>query len=67
MFCVLHTANTLICFERFFFFKNKYLKFLKMCFRMDFLNTTKNYFLAFLDFYNMFVKLQRYWPIFQKI
>jgi hypothetical protein len=26
---------------------------------MDFLNTTKNYFLAPLGFYNMFIKLQR--------
>ena len=30
-----------------------------MCFRMDFLNTIKNYFLAISGFYNMFVKLQR--------
>ena len=47
--CMLHTANTLTCFERSFYIK-KILEVLKMCFRMDFLNTTKNYFLAFLDF-----------------
>jgi len=55
-FCVLHTANTLTCFE--FFLKKKYLKFKrKMCFSMDFLNTK----IIFLHsgFYNMFVKLQR--------
>ena len=46
---VLHTANTLTCFERFFIYK-KYWKFWKMCFRMDFLNTTKNCYLAFWDF-----------------
>ena len=45
--CVLHTANTLTCFEC--SFKNIYiLEASKVCFRIDFLNT--NYFLAFLDF-----------------
>ena len=44
-FCVLHTANTLTCFERFFF--KKILEVLKICFRMDFLNTTKIIFLHF--------------------
>jgi hypothetical protein len=43
--CVLHTANILICFER--SFKKKILEVLKMCFRMDFLNTTKIIFLHF--------------------
>jgi len=41
----IHTTNTLTCFER-FFLKKKF-EVSKMCFRMDFLNTTKNYFLAF--------------------
>jgi len=41
---VLHTANTLTCFERSFFIQ-KTLEVSKMCFRMDFLNTTKNIFL----------------------
>jgi len=44
--CVLHTANTLTCFER-SFFKKKILEVSKMCFRMDFLNTTKIIFLHF--------------------
>jgi hypothetical protein len=30
-----------------------------MCFRMDFLNTTKNLFSCISGFYNMFVKLQK--------
>ena len=30
-----------------------------MCFRMDFLNTTKKLFSCISGFYNMFVKLQR--------
>jgi len=38
--CVLHTTNTLTCFERSFFIQ-KILEVSKMCFRMDFLNTTK--------------------------
>jgi hypothetical protein len=45
--CVLHTANTLTCFERSFFFIQKILEVSKMCFRMDFLNTTKIIFLHF--------------------
>jgi len=44
--CMLHTANTLICFER-YFFKKQILEVSKMCFRMDFLNTTKIIFLHF--------------------
>ena len=44
--CVLHTANTLTCFERFFLIQ-KILDVSKMCFRMDFLNTTKINFLHF--------------------
>jgi len=44
--CVLHTANTLTYFERFFYIQ-KILEVLKMYFRMDFLNTTKIVFLHF--------------------
>jgi len=44
--CVLHTANTLTCFERSFFIQ-KIVEVSKMCFRMDFLNTTKIIFLHF--------------------
>jgi hypothetical protein len=43
-FCVLHTANTLTCFERSL---KKILEVLKICFRMDFLNTIKIIFLHF--------------------
>jgi len=39
-----HVLNVL------FIYIQKILEVLKKCFRMDFLNTTKNYFLAFLDF-----------------
>jgi len=42
----MHTANTLTCFERSFLYK-KILEILKMCFHMDFLNTTKIIFLHF--------------------
>ena len=45
--CVLHTANTLTCFERFFFIRKQIFEVSKTCFRMDFLNTTKNIFLHF--------------------
>jgi len=44
-FCVLHTANTLTYFEC--SLKKKLLEVLKMCFRMDFLNTKKIIFLHF--------------------
>jgi hypothetical protein len=44
-FCVLHTANTLTCFER--SFKKKILEASKMCFHMVFLNTIKIIFLHF--------------------
>jgi len=44
-FCVLHTANTLTCFERSFFIKKT--KASNKRFRMDFLNTTKIIFLHF--------------------
>ena len=57
--CVLHTANTLTCFECSFFFIQKILEVLKMCFHMDFLNTQKNLFSCISGIYNMFVKLQR--------
>ena len=56
-FCVLHTANTLTCFECSFFIQ-KILEVLKMCFRMDFLNI-KKFVSCISGFYNMFVKLQR--------
>ena len=46
----MHTANTLTLFLRFFLSKKQIFEVLKMCFRMDFLNTTKIIFLAFLDF-----------------
>jgi hypothetical protein len=42
----MHTANTLTCFEHSFLYK-KILEVLKMCFRKDFLNTTKIIFLHF--------------------
>jgi hypothetical protein len=42
----MHTPNTLTCFEHSFLYK-KILEVLKMCFRMDFLNTTKIIFLHF--------------------
>jgi hypothetical protein len=44
--CVLHTVNTLTWFERSLFIQ-KLLEVSKMCFCMDFLNTTKNIFLYF--------------------
>jgi hypothetical protein len=40
------------------FYVQKILEVLKMCFRMDFLNT-KKLFSCIFEFYNMFVKLQR--------
>ena len=46
-----------------FFIYKKYWKFWKMCFRMDFLNTTKNYFIAFLDFTSLW-NSKGYWSIF---
>ena len=47
-FCVLHTANTLTCFERLFLYiKKQIFEVLKMCFCMDFLNTTNIIFLHF--------------------
>jgi len=49
-FVFMHTANTLTLFLRFFLSKKQIFEVLKMCFRMDFLNTTKIIFLAFLDF-----------------
>jgi len=45
--CVLHTANTLTCFESFFYINKQIFEVSKMCFRMDFLNTTKIIFLHF--------------------
>jgi hypothetical protein len=47
---VLHIANTLTCCEHFFIYIQKILEVLKMSFHMDFLNTQKNCFFAFLDF-----------------
>jgi hypothetical protein len=58
-FCVLHTANTLTCFEHFFYIKKQIFKVLNKCFRMDFLNKIKNYFSCISGFYSMFVKLLR--------
>jgi hypothetical protein len=46
--CVLHTANTLTCFERFFYIKN--IGSFENVFSHGFLKHNKNYFLAFLDF-----------------
>ena len=54
--CVLHTANTLTCFECSFYKKN-ILEALKVCFRIDFLK--HELFSCISGFYNMFVKLQR--------
>ena len=45
---MLHTVNTLTCFECFFLY-TKILEVLKMCFRMDFLNTKKK--IVFLHFW----------------
>jgi len=56
---VLHTANTLTYFEFPLKKKKQIFEVLKLCFRMDFLNTTKNLFSCISGFYNMFVKLQR--------
>jgi len=47
-FCVLHTANTLTCFERSFFIKKN--QGFEQAFSHGFLKHNKNYFLAFLDF-----------------
>jgi len=44
---VLHTANTLTCFERLFYIKKQIFEVLKICFRMDFLNTINIIFLHF--------------------
>ena len=54
----MHTANTLTLFLR-LLSKKQIFEVSKMCFRMDFLNTTKNHFSCISGFYNMFVKLQR--------
>jgi len=43
----MHTANTLTCFEGFFIYIKNILDVLKMCFHMDFVNTTKIIFLHF--------------------
>ena len=48
-FVFMHTANTLTLFLR-LLSKKQIFEVSKMCFRMDFLNTTKIIFLAFLDF-----------------
>jgi hypothetical protein len=58
-FCVLHTVNTLTCFKLFYIYKKQIFEVLKMCFCMDFLNTTKKLISCICGFYNMFVKLQR--------
>jgi hypothetical protein len=46
-------------FFEFLLIKKQILEVLKICFRMYFSNTTKNYFFYIFEFYNMFVKLQR--------
>ena len=48
--CVLHTANTLTCFERSFFYIQKNIGSFENVFSHGFLKHNKNYFLAFLDF-----------------
>jgi hypothetical protein len=53
---MLHTTNTLIYFE-FYFFKKANIQGFKICFSMNFLNT-KIIFLQ-LGFYNMFVNSKR--------
>jgi hypothetical protein len=47
--CVLHTANTLICFERFVFYTKNIGSF-ENVFSHGFLKHNINYFLSFLDF-----------------
>jgi hypothetical protein len=46
-------------FWTFFYIKKQIFEVSKLCFRMDFLNTIKNYFSCISGFYNMFVNLQR--------
>jgi hypothetical protein len=47
---MLHTANTLTCFECFFFIYTKNIGSFENVFSHGFLKHNKNYFLAFLDF-----------------
>jgi len=56
-FCVLHTANTLTCFERSFYIKN--IGSFENMFSHGFLKHNKKLFSCISGFYNMFVKLQR--------
>ena len=49
-FCVLHTANTLTCFECFFFIYTKNIGSFENVFSHGFLKHKKICFLAFLDF-----------------
>ena len=60
---MLHTANTLTCFEccfEYFFYTKKNIESFENVFSHGFLKHKKTIsFLAFLDFYNMFIKPQR--------
>jgi hypothetical protein len=59
--CVLHTANTLTCFERslyIYIYTHKIFEVLKNVFSHGFLKHTKKI-SCISGFYNMFVKLQR--------
>jgi len=57
--CVLHTANTLTYFERFFIYKKIFEVLKKNVFSHGFLKHNKKLFSCISGFYNMFVKLQR--------
>jgi len=61
VFCVLHTANTLTCFECFFNKKTNIWSF-ENVFLHGFLKHNKKLFSCISGFYNMFVKLQRVLP-----
>jgi len=56
--CIAYNQYPNMFWTFFFLYKKIYWKFSKMCFRMDFLNTTKLFF-CISGFYNMFVKFQR--------
>jgi hypothetical protein len=56
--CMLHTANTLTCFERSFYIKKNIGSF-ENVFSHGFLKHYKKLFSCISGFYNMFVKLQR--------
>jgi hypothetical protein len=56
--CVLHTINTLTCFERSFFYTKNIGSF-ENVFSHGFLKHNKKLFSCISGFYNMFVKLQK--------